>query len=96
MSFELVCIWFPSGEGLGVCDKRLCSLPLMKGGRGMLTPKGAASLCVVSKHADADANGTSPYPLHKGDSLLLVIQRSVATKNLENTAQPYPLHKGDL
>ena len=55
----------------------------MKGGRGMLIPKGAATLCVVSKHADADANGTSPYPLHKGD---LVCARGILVYALRSFA----------
>ena len=51
MNFELL-YGFPSGEGLGVCDKRplihsdkrCAALPLMKGGRGMLTPKGVSHI----------------------------------------------------
>ena len=73
-----------------MCDKRLRSSPPYEGGQGDVDSEGPV---VAQKNI---ANGTSPYPLHKGDSLLLVIQRSVATKNLENTAQPYPLRKGDL
>ena len=57
----------PLERGQGCVINGCAALPLMKGGRGMLIPKGAATLCVVSKHADADANETSPYPLHKGD-----------------------------
>ena len=38
------------------------------------------------------ANGTSPYPLHKGDFFLLVILNGV--KNLECIAQPSPFTRG--
>ena len=75
-----MCIWFPSGEGLGVCDKRLlihseercAALPLMKGGQGDVDSEGVQPHCAswvsnANVDADADANGTSPYPLHKGD-----------------------------
>ena len=38
------------------------------------------------------ANGTSPYPLHKGDFFLLVILNGV--KNLECIAQLSPFTRG--
>ena len=48
MSFELVCIWFPSGEGLGVCDKRLRSSPPYEGGQGDVDSEGVASTLNIS------------------------------------------------
>ena len=45
-------------------------LPLMKGARGMFTPKGFSS---IEHHTESKPMEHPPYPLHKGDSLLYVI-----------------------
>ena len=46
----------------------------MKGGRGMLTLHSFISIVYANK-----ANGTSPYPLHKGDLELVCISMSQST-----------------